>query len=207
MKRIQIYLGALVLVSLFACSTARAAPIQTSGSEEFGRVWIGVHPIGGQVFFDREDSIFKFSFDVLGRIANAGGLTFWLGGELNVGGVANYALIEPGIVFQISFEKLIKIPLVPHARFGFSGGVDNYYGSGTCYTPGVGLFPCNNYSFTAGDFWVKLGGGLHYFIIKQVGLGIDTNFGLGVQIYDQNGARQTPFRGYFDFLVGAVFTF
>jgi hypothetical protein len=200
-------MGVLAVVLLLSSTAARAAPIQTSGSEQFGRVWIGVHPLGVQAFFDREDAIYKLGFNILVRIANAGPLTLWLGGELNIGGEANYALIEPGLVFQMTFERLIKIPLVPSVRVGISGGIDNYYGSGTCYTPGVGLFPCNNYSFTAGDFWAKIGGGVHYFIIKQVGLGVDTDFGLGAQFYDQNGVRQSGFRGYFDFLAGAVFTF
>jgi hypothetical protein len=207
MKRIRTATGVLAIVLLF--STGRAmAGVQTHGPEQLGRVWIGVHPLGGTFFFDNESSAYKLGLDVLGRIADAGKLTLWLGGEFNIAGYSNYALIEPGIILQLTFEKLIPIPLVPHVRFGFAGGIDNYYGSGTCYQPGVGLFPCNNYSSTAGDFWFKFGGGVHYFIIRQIGLGLDTDFALGGQFYnDQVGNHHSAFRGYFDILAGAVFTF
>jgi hypothetical protein len=207
MMRVRQAMMVLAVVMFFGSGQALAqAQVQTQGSEQLGRVWIGVHPLGGSAFFDNESSIYKLGFNVLGKIANAGKLTFWLGGELNVGGVSNYVLIEPGIVFQITFEKLIKIPLVPHVRFGLSGGIDDYYGSGVCTAPGVPPFPCNDFNQVAGDFWAKFGGGVHYFIIRQIGLGIETNFGLGGQFFDQNNVRHSAFRGYFDFLAGAVFS-
>jgi hypothetical protein len=200
----------VVVASLWAARPAHAAAVQTHGSEQFGVLWLGVHPLGGSAFFtNNEPSIYKFGFDALGRIAQPGGLTLWLGGELNIGGISNYVLVEPGIVFQMTFERLIKIPLVPSVKIGVSGGIDNFYGSsGTCYNPAVGLFQCGpGYSYTAGDFWAKFGGGLHYFIIRQIGLGFDTNFGLGAQFYKSGGNNFSAFRGYFDFLAGAVFTF
>src|SRR5689334_1642380 len=99
MKRMRKVIGVLAVAMLFSTGTAAAA-VQTKGSEQLGRVWIGVHPLGGSVFFDNESSIYKLGFNVLGKIASAGKLTLWLGGELNLGGVGNYVLIEPGIVFQ-----------------------------------------------------------------------------------------------------------
>jgi hypothetical protein len=188
-------------------TTANAA-IQKSGEEQLGKVWIGVHPIGGAAFFNGDDgAIYKFGFDVLGRIANAGKLTLWLGGELNLGGVANYALIEPGIVFQLSFERLLHIPLVPYVKTGFAGGIDVYYGgSDVCHDPNGNPFPCNH-AASAGDFWFKFGGGIHYFLTRNIGLGIETNFALGGHIYDTGNGTGSYFRGYVDFLTGAVFTF
>jgi hypothetical protein len=213
MKRLGAVAAVLVAAMIISTAPARAA-VQTRGSEQLGKVWIGVHPLGVVAFFDNEDSLYKFGFNVLGHIADASRLSFWLGGELNLAGEANYALIEPGLVFQITFEKMIPIPLVPHARFGLAGGIDNYYGSygagpgGLCVAPGGGFVPCNNYSYTAGDFWAKFGGGVHYFIIRQIGLGVDTDFALGGFFYkDAAGNHRSQFRGYWDLLAGAVFTF
>src|SRR5262249_25463935 len=150
---------------------------------------------------------YKFGFDVLGRIANAGKLTLWLGGEFNVGGVPNYALLEPGIVFQLSFERMLHIPLVPYVKTGFAGGIDVYYRHDTCYTSNGAPFVCNR-AASAGDFWFKFGGGIHYFLTRNIGLGLETNFALGAHIYDNgNNGTNSYFRGYVDFLLGAVFTF
>jgi hypothetical protein len=204
--RLKPTLFAIAVTALLASSSAHAA-VQTRGEEQLGKVWIGVHPIGGSAFFnDYQTGIYKFGFDVLGRIADAGKLTLWLGGELNIGGVANYALIEPGIIFQMTFEKMLHIPLVPHVRVGFSGGIDNYYGGGTCYTPNGDPFVCDR-SDVAGDFWFKFGGGVHYFLTRNIGLGIETNFALGAHIWDAGNETRSGFRGYVDFLTGAVFTF
>jgi hypothetical protein len=206
MRLRRVVIGAL-MVALWALP-AQAA-VQTSGAEQLGKVWIGVHPLGFATFFDShgtEDTIYKFDFDILGHIADAGKLGLWLGGELNVGGASDYVLVEPGIVFQMTFEKLIPIPLVPHVRFGLAGGIDNYLNQGVCYNRDGIPFQCPGGISTAGDFWFKFGGGVHYFIIRQVGLGLDTNFGLGAYIYKDNGT-QTHFRGYVDFVAGAVFTF
>jgi hypothetical protein len=123
--------------------------------------------------------------------------------------VSNYALIEPGLVFQMTFERLLHIPLVPSVKVGFSGGIDSYYGGGTCYDTNGVPFPCGQTSYsTAGDFWFKFGGGVHYFLTRNIGLGIETNFALGAHIWDAgNGRTDSGFRGYVDFLTGAVFTF
>ncbi len=207
--RLKLTVLSIAAAALLSASPSPAhAAIQKSGEEQLGKVWIGVHPIGGSAFFnDYDTGIYKFGFDVLGRIANAGKLTLWLGGELNIGGVANYALIEPGLVFQMTFEKMLHIPLVPHVRVGFSGGIDNFYGRDTCHLPDGTPVLCDHYS-TAGDFWFKFGGGVHYFLTRNIGLGIETNFAFGAYIWDtQVNGTDSRFRGYVDFLTGAVFTF
>jgi hypothetical protein len=207
LKRVVLGLAAMVVLA----GPVHAAGVQTHGSEQLGKVWIGVHPLGFSPFFDSHgnvDTIYKFGFDVLGHIADAGRLSLWLGGELNIGGATDYALVEPGIIFQMTFEKLISIPLVPHVRVGLSGGIDNYLNRGVCYDQNGVPFNCPGGNTTAGDFWFKFGGGVHYFIIRQIGLGIDTDFGLGGYFYkDAANRTHSAFRGYVDFLAGAVFTF
>ena len=65
---------------------------------------------------------------------------------------------------MLTFEKLIPIPLVPFARAGVGGDV---------------LF----YGNTAGAFVLRFGGGVHYYLLKWLGLGVETNFTFGPGFY------------------------
>jgi hypothetical protein len=190
-------LGALVVAALIAVGGNARAQVQTNGSENLGKVLLGVHPLGVAVFFDDNGNslaIYKLGLDAAGRIASTDKLTFWLGGEFNIGGRAHLADFEPGVFCIMTMEKLLKIPLVPELKFGLSGGIDVAYA-------GMNGVNQNN---TTGDFWVKFGGGIHYFVTRNIGLGLDTQFALGAA-FDGNG--NSGFRGYWDLLTGVRFAF
>jgi hypothetical protein len=119
-----------------------------------------------------------------------GGL--WLGGGMNyAAGFYTCYVNDCGGDLQLwafvmlTFEKLIPIPLVPFARAGIGGDV---------------LF----YASNAGAFIFRFGGGVHYYLLKWLGLGVETNFTFGPGFYP-NGVTQ--FYGSWDFGLGARFAF
>jgi hypothetical protein len=181
--------------ALSAASPARAE-IQTHGPEVFtGKLQIGVHPIGFQAGFeDHAPSGYKVMTDIAGLIASPGKLSLWLGGGINYAdGFYSCYLNSCGGDLQLwafvmlTFEKLLNIPLVPFARAGVGGDV-------LFYTP-------NN----AGVFALRIGGGVHYYLLKWLGLGVETNFTFGPGFYP-NGAG-TLFYGTWDFGLGVRFAF
>jgi hypothetical protein len=167
-----------------------------------------VQPLGVQVGFDANGNtlpIYKLNLDVSGRIAQTNALSIWLGGEFNIGGRANLALLEPGLFVTMTFEKLLHIPLVPFVRFGLSGGVDVYYTNQAVVGPViVGPTFANT---TTGNFWFKFGGGVHYFVTRNIGFGAETDFALGGLFYQNAGVNYSAFSGYWDLVTGMRFTF
>jgi hypothetical protein len=194
------WLGALALAAaLLAFPGRAAAQVQTSGSENLGKVLLGVHPLGVAVLFDENGNtvaIYKLGLDVAGRIASTNALTFWLGGEFNIGGRAHFAQLEPGVFCIMTMEKLLHIPLVPELKFGLAGAADVTYG-----TPNAAGQTVTN---TTGNFFVKFGGGIHYFVTRNIGLGLDMDLALGAA-FDGNG--NSAFAGYWDLLTGLRFAF
>jgi hypothetical protein len=61
------------------------------------------------------------------------------------------------------------------------------------------------YGNTAGAFVLRLGGGVHYYLFKWLGLGIETNFTFGPGFFGNGGG--TLFYGNWDFGLGARFAF
>jgi hypothetical protein len=200
------------LICLLATLPAIAhAEVQKSGPETWpGKVMIGVRPLGLQLQFNQawflntppayvygvtDWALYKAAIDVEGIIARASKVTVWLGGELNFGGRGNLAFVEPGLFVQLTLEKLLNIPLVPMIRAGFVGQAYVPYGFTGATTTGAFLF--------------KLGFGLFYFVTKNVGLGIDTDwaFGAGLAKAINGGGLNAGFTGYWDFLLGARFAF
>jgi hypothetical protein len=189
---------AFVLVAttaaLFAGSTAHAQ-VQSQGPEVFpGKLEASVEPIGAQAgFVNRSPTGYKLLADFAGLIAPVGFGGVWLGGGLNYSYGLSYCYFNDcGGVFglwvfaMMTFEKLIPIPLVPFARAGVGGDVLLY-------------------SATAGAFIFRVGGGAHYYILKWLGLGLETNFSFGPGFYP-NGVG-TLFYGHWDFGMGARFNF
>jgi hypothetical protein len=60
------------------------------------------------------------------------------------------------------------------------------------------------YNGTGGGAGFRFGGGLDYWLVKNVGLGAETNFTLGGVGYPGGGS---DFFGYWDFLLGVKFAF
>lgn len=192
-------LSAVVATAIAAPSPAAAAEIQRMGQQTWpGKFLVGVHPLGFNITFANPTrGIFKTNLDFAGKVADLSKLTIWLGGEFNVGGAANYAQIEPGVFVILSLEKLLNLPLVPYIRGGVLGGIGFRYGLGN--GPGGDT--------TFGNFWVKVGGGLHYWITKNIGLGGETNFGFGAGVESVNGVNNTTFSGFWEIVLGARFAF
>ncbi len=199
----------LVFSILMAAPSYSRAEIQKSGPEAWpGKVMLGVRPLGVQLQFNDawvgnypagyryalgDRALYKMAIDVAGIIASLSKVTIWLGGELNVGGRGNLAMVEPGLFVQVTLEKLLKIPLVPIVRGGVSGPIYVPYGF--------------NGATTTGAFQLKLGGGVYYFLTKNIGLGADLAFAFGPGFTKVNGVLITDFSGYWDFTAGARFAF
>jgi hypothetical protein len=175
-----------------------------------GKVMIGLRPLGLQLQFNRawtvntppfytygvtDWALYKAAIDIEGIIASPSKVTVWLGGEINFGGRGNLAFIEPGLFVQLTLEKLLKIPLVPMIRVGFAGQAYVPYGFTGATASGAVLF--------------KVGFGIFYFVTKNVGLGVDTDWALGAGLTKvvNGGGLNAGFTGYWDFLFGARFAF
>jgi hypothetical protein len=192
---------------LLVSGVARA-DIQTKGPEEWpGNITFSARPLGVQLNFTSvaagnlttgvTDAFasYKLGLDVAGIIARFPKVTLWLGGELNVGGRAYLAIIEPGVFVQITLEKMLTIPLVPIIKAGISGPLYALYGY-----PGAAA---------GGAFDLKLGAGLYYFLTKHIALGAETSFAFGpgfVKNTLTNGLI-VGFSGFWDFTSGIRFAF
>lgn len=162
-----------------------------------GRFLVDLHPLGLAVQFGNGGgslAIYKLGLGFGGRIADLGKLTLWLGGEFNIGGRENYAALEPGVFVKLTFEKMMRIALMPFFKAGLAGGIDVFYADGG-----------NN--FTVGDLGVKLGGGVHYFVTRNIGLGVESDLFFGGRFGNTLGVSTSGFLGYWDFLAGAEFIF
>ena len=202
MKRLSL---ALALPLLLASTPFAHAEIQKNVPQTWpGKIMIGVRPLGAQLSFTDTGFggtgvfggfggriLYKLGLDVAGIVLNADKITLWFGGELNVGGRGNLAMIEPGLFVAVSLEKLLKMPLVPIVRAGISGPLYIPYGY--------------NGSVLFGAFQIKFGGGAYYFLTKNIGVGLDINVGMGPGIVKVNTALDTGFSGYAEFLAGARF--
>ncbi len=192
-------IAVLTMAAALLAATPARAQIQTHGPEVFpGKLQIGFNPIGFQTGFNgNSPSGYKLMADVSGLIAQPGKLSLWLGGGMNfaagfygcyvVNAVSNCGNdLQLWAFVMLTFEKLIPIPLVPFARAGVGGDI---------------LF----YGNTAGAFVFRLGGGAYYYLLKWLGLGVETNFTFGPGFY--GGGAGTLFYGNWDFGLGARFAF
>jgi hypothetical protein len=202
-----------ILTIVFVCACVGAsrpahAQLQTvipsTGPQVMpGHVLISLQPIGPMVLFSKNgygDTLYKLGIAMAGQVRPLQSGTFWVGGELNFGGApeamnGQLALIEPGIFAKVTFEKALSVPVVPYFRGGISGGINVYYGQP--------MMP----SQTSGDFWFKLGGGVDFFITKNVAIGFQTDLALGALIANVNGYTSSGFVGYWDLLAGLDLAF
>jgi hypothetical protein len=156
-----------------------------------GKFFVTVNPLGVSLTLSSAVfPFFKVGLNFGGKVASLGQITLWLGGELNVGGRENFVLVEPGFFVMITMEKLLHIPLVPFVRGGIAGGA-------------LIVFNTGGATGTGGALWVKVGGGLHYFVHKNIGIGGETNFGFGPGFAtDAANNLVVGFSGYWEFLLG-----
>ncbi len=202
---------ALIITLALAAGSAHAAEIQKSGSEVFpGKFAVSVNPFGVQAAFDGfSTGGYKFAADFAANLKNMEKFGVWIGGGFAYGhpsyscfsftGAGCAHDIQLQVFVRITLEKLMKIPLVPYVQAGLGGDVLVYAGSNL-----------------GGAFDLRLGGGIHYYILKQLGLGVETNFTFGPGIYPRAGTGLAcgatngtciSFFGNWDFLLGGRFHF
>jgi hypothetical protein len=205
---------AVVLTTLLLSARPAAADIQKSGPEVFpGKFSVGFHPIGVQAAFDsRSTGGYKLDTDFAGMLKSTDKVSLWLGGGLSYAhpsyscGVA-FAGCGNDIGFRlfvrITLEKLLKIPLVPYVEAGVGGEI--------LYFANVP----NGFANTGGAVPLRVGGGIHYFLLKNLGVGMETNFAFGPGIYPAVGGTNCGgnnttcigFYGHWDMLLGELFAF
>jgi hypothetical protein len=187
----------VVVVLALAVAQGAGAEIQRSKQVFPGKLVIGFHPVGFQVGFVSSGPgtpssggfAYKLAADVAGLLKDwqAQGIGLYLGGGFNYA-TTIASCIGCGHMLEIwGFVRLhlnkLNIPLVPWVHAGIAGEV-LIYGLGAPVGGGAGF---------------RFGGGLHYWLIKNLGLGFETNFNLGgVAVGNASG-----FFGYWDILLGA----
>jgi hypothetical protein len=204
---------AVVLTTLSLSARPAFADIQKSGPEVFpGKFSIGFHPIGVQAAFDsRSTGGYKLDMDFAAMLKSADKVSIWLGGGLSYAhpsyscGVAFVGCghdIGFRVFVRITLEKLLKIPLVPYVEAGLGGEVLAF-----ANVP-------NGFSNLGGAVPFRVGGGLHYFLLKNLGVGVETNIAFGPGIYPAVGTINCgnnntciAFYGHWDMLFGAQFAF
>jgi hypothetical protein len=188
--------GRLVMALLLLVLARSARAELEHGTHQWpGRFMAGGAPLGVQIFLDSPAfATYKFVLNFSGKLADFSKLTLWLGGELNLGGRENLAQIEPGVFATLTLEKLLKFPLVPMVTAGLTFPVNVAY---------VGS---NNAA--SGGFGVKLGGGVYYFLIKNLGLGGEMHFAFaGAFAGDRTGHTISQWAGFWDLAAGVKAAF
>jgi hypothetical protein len=193
-KRLSIAVAVAFAAWAALAATAHADGIQKSGMEQWpGKFQVGAHVLGGQFgFTGYEPSGLRFDFDFAGRLKDFSKFSLWLGGGFHytAGGLYNfYVGFQHELGFwafvEISLDKLItQIPLVPYVRAGLEGGL-LYYGA------------------AGGFFDLRILGGIHYWITKNIGLGGEMGISAGFGAYP----TLNTFYGVYTATLGARFAF
>jgi hypothetical protein len=184
----------MALVLLLLAGSARAE-LEHGPHQWPGRFMLGAAPLGVQIYLNSAAfATYKFALNFSGKVADFSKLTLWVGGELNLGGRENLAQIEPGVFAMLTLEKLLKLPLVPMVTAGLTFPVNVVY---------VGS---NNAA--SGGFGVKLGGGVYYFLIKNLGLGGEMHFAFaGAFATGRTGGVASGWAGFWDLAAGVKAAF
>jgi hypothetical protein len=184
------------LVVVLAVGGVASAQIQKQGSEVFpGKFQVGFSPLGVTVDFRGAGPGYKFTADFAGRLAERSNLGIYLGGGINYAltpGPTNTPLghdVQLWVFVMLTLEKLVKIPLVPMVQMGV----------------GTDIFLADS-NYIGGTFAFRLGGGVHYYLTKNVGLGVETHFTFGPLAQNLNPTQYTWY-GQWDFLLGGRFAF
>jgi hypothetical protein len=142
-----------------------------AGHELTGRLLLGAHVLGGQVNMGVVGVTgWRVAVDANGVVYRPGKLTLWVGGSFAF--ATAVPVVQPQHDVQLaawamlSFEKFLKIPLVPTVGAGFA--VDFVIGDRIPTVYGGGF---------------RFGGGVHYFVTPRIGVGVDMSFLLGGASY------------------------
>jgi hypothetical protein len=180
-----------LLVGLLA--TVARAEVQRSGPEEWpGRFQLGVHVPGGQVGFQAADpSGYQLGLDFAVRVAERSWASIWIGAAFDAG-VAFSACaacghdVQGGAFAQLTFERRLNLPIVPYARAGLGGGALLY-------------------AANAGVFALRLGGGVDYWILRRLAVGVETALAFGAAFFPAQafGPSGNQFYGVWDLALHA----
>ncbi len=186
----------MVLSSLLLAAPRAGAEIQKTGRQVFpGKMVLTLHPAGVQVGFINGGGgptsggvAYKLAIDIAGLLKDwqGPGVGLYLGGGFNYAFTVANCIgcgheLELWVFLRLQITRL-NIPLVPFVQAGVAGEI-LIYGLGAGVGGGAGF---------------RLGGGMHYWLTKHIGLGFETNFNLGgVGVGGASG-----FFGYWDFLLG-----
>lgn len=191
---------AVVALALFS-AVRGYAQVQTKGQQVYpGKFTVGLHPLGFQVQNDvgsGASGLFKLSLDFGGLVRNTDKLGIWVVGQLGYspysvgtgffGPAYYYHDVQLSVLAILTFEKLVNIPLVPEVIVGWAFDFLLYPG-------GTGV-----------AFGPRFGGGFHYYLTKNVGLGVESAFTIGPAIRPSPIANGVYFS--WDMLFGARFNF
>lgn len=202
-------LAALATTVALAPRSAHAADIQKSGPEE----WPGKNEVSAHVGFQAglnnylgggTPSGFKLVLDYSYRFhelvwLNFGANLVFGGGGCdafgNCGFAGNGNTAEPYAGVKLKWKT--PIPLVPYAKADIIfAGIYNRY--------------CGDNGFA---FGLRVAGGVKYFLLKWLGLGVELGFTGGPAFYEGTGncsfqyKSHTEFYAAFDFVIGAEFIF
>ncbi|HZS42297.1 MAG TPA: hypothetical protein VFF06_35950 [Polyangia bacterium] len=175
----------LVLALALGLAAAAAPPARADSFQRWGaEVWpgknqVGFHPFGIQARFDGlSTGGYHMTLDFARRIRDLERISVWIGGglnwahpsyscKLNLTGCAND--VELWGFVRLTFEKMLSIPLVPFVDGGLA--ID------------ILPFGTNAGTITGAALAVRFGGGIHYWIIQHLGLGLESHFTLGPGFY------------------------
>jgi len=189
-------LTGLLTVAILVGSTPAFA-VQQNVEQVFpGRVIIGVHPLGFEANNDYS-ARYKLAFDIAGLLGHPGRVGVWLGGGFNYAYAPGPAHdLQPWFFVMMTFERFLRIPLVPSLRLGV--GTDVFYDNDGYYVAASAAFKA--------DF------GMHYYLTRNIGIGFQSGFTAG-PVFKRDDPRNpnTPLHAYgyvsWDFGLGARFAF
>jgi hypothetical protein len=213
----------MLVAALGVAQPARAVEVtvQKPGNPQVwpGKFMIGFHPIGFQAAFDEfSTGGYKLSIDLAYRVKEWSKISLWFGGDLSYAlplYTCNDNFSHPGhmegcahdlgfmLFVRLTFEKLLtKLPLVPYVDVGLGADMLVFAGS-----------PHSNAGTNIGaGIPLRIGVGMHYWVLKYLGVGFETHFAFGPGVYPSVGQQIdrfcppnntcTEFFGYWDFLLG-----
>jgi hypothetical protein len=183
----------LAIPLLLLLSSPVGAAVQRGPQSFPGRLQLGVHPLGFQVDTGL-NGWYKFEFDFVGLLGHGGRTGVWLGGGLDYAVTRPLAHdVQPWLLVMLTFERMVRIPLVPLLKLGV--GTDLFFGNNGLYTA---------------TFAFRAVVGMHYWLTRNLGLGLETGFTFGPAFNDLDPpARPVRVTGYatWDTVFGLRFAF
>jgi hypothetical protein len=160
-----------------------------------GRVQVGINA-GFNGYFGNETNGgvigYQLGVEASARVAAFRVGSLWLGAGFNYAGLNTPSVphdFQPWIFAKLTFEKRLRVPLVPLLQLGIGGDF--------LAEPGG----------DGGALLVRVGGGLDYWFLKWMAAGVQTIFSLGPRFSPSNGGIYPNFYGSVEISGGVRFAF